>query len=225
MTVTKEMVLERAKELSLTLSDSEVEQLVKDGKLPEKKTEPAGTKIEELAGRYSTLQLAQMVVELRGENAERRHTERSLKEQAEQLTRELGGLKETAAKYPDLEGKFKQSQDVIQKYKETEKRRREAALSTLDDTKKAKLTYLLDVDKIGSDEFEGTVELLLSSKSPGVEPHTPAGEPPKEGELTPFEKQEAVRMGLSPEAYREVQGTRKGRAPDKIHVQDPLKTV
>jgi len=70
MEVTKEKVLDKAKELGLTLTDDEVEKLVKDGKLPEKSD-------DELE-KAEVKDLVKIIKEMRAENAERRIANKKL---------------------------------------------------------------------------------------------------------------------------------------------------
>ena len=72
MEVTKEKVLEKAKELGLTLTDDEVEKLVKDGKLPEKSD-------DELE-KAEVKDLVKIIKEMRAENAERRIANKKLED-------------------------------------------------------------------------------------------------------------------------------------------------
>ena len=212
MPITKEEIAMKAKELGLTLTEEQIDGYIKLGKLPEKEETISGTRVEELVKQYSARQLAEMLLETRGEAGDRRRENKDLKAQAEALTKEIQGLTEIKNKYPDLETKFKTIESQLQAARESEKKRREAAIQKLDEKKRATFSYLLEVEKIAAEQFDATIEALAETKSPGSGSPSPAGTPPKV-ELSPQEKQEADRMGLTPEAYREIQEKRKTRGP------------
>jgi len=199
MEVTKQQVLDRAKELGLNLNDAQVEQLVKDGKLPEKQS-PEDRK-EDLKSRYTIDQLIDMLLDARSEAKDRRHEAKSLKEQAEAMTKEIQGITELKTKYPALEERLKNFSD-------SEKKRREFVVAKLDKAKAERLTYLLDVDKISADQFDSTVELLGSTKSNGVDTPPPGGGDPPKITLTPDQKREADRMGLNEAEFADVNAKR-----------------
>ncbi len=164
---TKEEVLAKAKELQLELTDAQVDEFVKLGKMPEKETQ-TGTRVEELVEKYSKEQLANMLIETRTEAKDRRHENRDLKTQNEGLMTELGKNKELITKYPELEGQLKSSADLIKKYKDDEKSRRVAAMSKLDKDQVETLSYLSDVDAVPAAKFDATISLLIKPKSDGM---------------------------------------------------------
>jgi hypothetical protein len=200
MEVTKQQVLDRAKELGLNLTDTQIEQLVKDGKLPEKQT-PEERK-EELKSKYNVEQLIDMLLDARTDAKQRRHEAKELKDQLEGLKVEMQGISDFKTKYPELEKK-------LNTLSESEKKRREQILAKLDKAKAERLTYLQDVDRISADQFDSTVELLGSTKSNGAEAPAPGGGDPPKVTLTPDQKREADRMGLSEAEFAEVNAKRK----------------
>ena len=118
MEITKDKVLERAKELSLTLTEEEVEQFVKDGKLPEKK--------EDDLEKAEVKDLVKMLKEMRAENAERRVDNKKLQDKLKELDKQKEKDKQTAleeqGKYKELyEAELQKSasyEPVVNEYKE-----------------------------------------------------------------------------------------------------------
>lgn len=199
--VTKDAVIAKAKELGLTLTEVEIDQFVKDGKLPEASTTPEARKAEMLK-KYTAEQLVEMLLDTRAEAKERRIEVRQLKEDAERLTQEIrqvSGLKET---YPKVEKALKDLQ-------EAEKARRKQAILKLDAEKQKALDYLMDVDHIPGDKFDSTLELFVGERSQGAAAPAPGGSP--EIVLTDEQKKEASRMGLEPKAYLDVMKKRGAR--------------
>lgn len=206
MSVTKEEVLAKAKELGATLTEEEVNQFVKDGKLPEKHSSYAQKK-EELKG-LSVDQLIEKILETSGEARDRRLEAKEYKQKVDELTRQINSLKEVSEKYPELEKQFNSTQEVLKGIKDSEKKRREATVAKLDKSKAEKISYLLNVDTISSDQFDSTVELLTNTKSKGADAPPPAGGEPPKITLSADEKKKATEMGLSDEQYAELQNKR-----------------
>lgn len=96
MEITKEKVLEKAKELGLTLTDDEVEKLVKDGKLPEKKDDDLE--------KAEVKDLVKMLKEMRAENAERRIANKKLEDKLKERDKETEKQKQKAL---EEQGEFK----------------------------------------------------------------------------------------------------------------------
>ena len=208
MAITKDEVVAKAAELSLKLTDEQIDQHVKDQKLPEKPENKSGTSIEDLIVKYSQRQLAEMLLETRSEAAERRRENKTLKEQAEGITREVQELSKFKTQTPELEAKLRGLETQLQGVKDSEKKRRELALAKLDEKKKPVFSYLSDVEKISADQFDATMETLVEPGTNGTTSQTPAPGAPKR-ELTTDEKREADRMGLDAAGYLEVMETRK----------------
>jgi len=113
-------------------------------------------------------------------------------------------------KYPELEKQLQGANNLVQKFKDGEKKRREAILMKLEKEQQEALDYLLNVDNVPSEKFDATVDLFVKIKSDGM----PRTHPPKEGEpvvLTGTDKQEAERLGLAPEAYLDIKKQREAR--------------
>jgi hypothetical protein len=193
--VVKEDVIAKAKELSITLTDAEVEDFVKQNKLPEK---PAD-KRQELR-EQGMEKLVDRVLSQQSEIMEKKHDLRTLKEDAEKLTKEIQANSEMKNKYPELEKRIQAMQD-------SEKKRRELVIGKLDDKKKAAVSYLLEVDKVSADQFDQTIEIISETKSPGSD--TPPPGSPSKIILTEAEKAEAARMNLTEEDYVKVMKKRK----------------
>jgi hypothetical protein len=173
MPITKEQVVAKATELGLTLTDSQIEQLVKDDKLPVKEEPVSG--IDELVANHSPQELAQMVKKLRAEAAEKRVANQGLTKENADLAKKIDELSPAAKKYPELEKQINEAQATVTAFREGEKKRRALALDKLDEQKRTKLSYLLDADKIDAVTFENTLELVTTSKSDGVNTLTPSG--------------------------------------------------
>lgn len=125
MEITKEKVLEKAKELSLELTPEEVEKYVKDGKLPEKESDDLE--------KADLKDLIKMIKEQRAENAERRVENKKLKEKLEgidkdkekekkKLLEEQGEFKKL---YEDTLAKLNDYEPVVNEYKEYQNKKRE----------------------------------------------------------------------------------------------------
>lgn len=125
MEITKEKVLEKAKELSLELTPEEVEKYVKDGKLPEKKDEDLE--------KAEVKDLVKMLKEMRAENAERRIANKKLEDKLKELDKQKEKDKQEAlkeqGKYKELyEAELKKSSEyepVVNEYKEYQNKKRE----------------------------------------------------------------------------------------------------
>jgi hypothetical protein len=206
--LTKEEVLAKAKELGLTLTDAEVDQFVKDGKLPEKVENKTGTRIEELIAKYSQRQLAEMYLETSGEAKDRRIKARDLETQMGEIKKELETKGELLSKYPELEKQLKGLETQLQAQKDAEKKRREAKYNSLDEKKKNAFKVLLDVDRVGADDFDAQMEIISGHKSDGHSSESSGGLPGPVA-LTDAQKKEASDMHLEPAAYLEVMGKRK----------------
>ena len=180
--ITKEQVVAKAKELSLTLTEEQTDEYVKQGKLPEV---PVDRKAE-LKEKYNVDQLVDIIVETRGEAAERRRTNAELVKQVESLKTEIGSMNDLKVKTPELEAQLKKSNELLAAMRDAEKKRREAVLASVPEDKRAKVTYLLDVDKVSSDQFDGTVEMLIEPSSPGARKVPGPGDPPTKD--NPFSK-------------------------------------
>lgn len=200
MTVTKEQVQERAKELGIAVSETEAEQYVKDGKLPEKKELNSGTRVDELVAKYSHRQIAQMLIEVESESINRKHKIRKLEEDAEAVSKELGAVKEGLAKTPELEAKNKELQTTLQAHRDGEKKRREAALAKLSEEKRGVLDYLVNVDVVSPDKFDQTLALHLTTKGNGADAPPPGSQ--KESEVNPWKK-ETKNLTLQAKIVRE----------------------
>jgi len=110
MEITKEKVLEKAKELGLTLTDDEAEKYVKDGKLPEKS--------EDELEKAEVKDLVKIIKEMRQENAERRVANKKLEDKLKELDKD-----KEKQKQKDLEeqGKWKELYEAeLAKVKEFE---------------------------------------------------------------------------------------------------------
>ena len=208
MPITKEEVAAKAKELSLTLTEEQINQHVTDQRLPEKPEAKTGTTIEELVGKYSQRQLAEMLLETRSEAAERRRENKTLREQSESVTKEVQELSKLKSQTPELEQKLKGMETQLQAVRDSEKKRREAAIAKLDEKKRAVFGYLTDVERIGAEQFDATIESLAETKSSGTTIPSPAPGAPKR-ELTDVEKREADHMGVDAAGYIEIMESRK----------------
>ena len=186
MAITKEEVVAKATELSLTLTDEQIAKHVTEQKLPEKQENKVGTTIEELLSKHSPRQLAEMLQDTRSEAAERRRENKTLKEQAEAVTAKIADLEKVKGQVPEFEAKMTELKAQLQGVKDAEKKRRELAFAKLDEKKRATFDYLVNVDTISADKFDATIESLAEVKSNGTESHTPAGDPP--GGKNPFDK-------------------------------------
>lgn len=185
MAVTKDQVLAKAKELSLSLTEAEVDEHVSKGTLP---TNPSEKRYRELKGEFEQMEkdkLIDKLMELSSEAKDHRLKAREYREQLEQVQKELTALKEQLGKHPDLENKFKALETQLQAVKDAEKKRREQALSKIPEDKRATFNYLLNVEAVPSEQFDGTIEYLLTQKSPGMHIPSPGLSP---GEANPFSK-------------------------------------
>ena len=178
MAITKEEVVAKATSLGLTLTEEQINQHVTDQKLPEKEKQKDGTTVEELVAKYSPQQLAVMLQETRSEAAERRRENKTLKEQAEAVAKQIEELQKVKGQLPEFEAKMKDLGEQLKGVKESEKKRREAAIAKLDEKKKATFSYLGDVDKISADQFDATIDSLVDKMSDGTGSQSPAGSPP-----------------------------------------------
>ena len=185
MAVTKEDVLARAKELSLTLNETEVDKFVTDGKLPEETSDQRYQRMKKELEAKSQSELIQMVLDARSEAKDRRLETKEIKGQFDEMGRKLQEMTEKASKYPELQEQYNGLQSSVQVIKDSEKKRREAALSKLEESKRTKLAYLLEVDKVGGDQFDETLEMLTTKKSDGHAAPSPGGGPT---EVNPFSK-------------------------------------
>jgi len=167
---TKEEVLAEAKKLGLTLSDAEVDQLVKDEKLPEKKQTPEERR-EEMKARFTFDQLLEKYLDAASESKDRKLKIRDLEGVVEDLTGKLNANGDFKTKFPELEKQ-------LVALKESEKKRRELKFNKFDDGKKKTLDYLLNVDIITADKFDETVELFLPAGSAGASGAPQPGSPP-----------------------------------------------
>lgn len=213
MKVTREQVLEKAKEFGLTLSDAEVDQLVKDEKLPEKPATRDPKK--ELVEKHNIEQLAEIVIETRSEAKERRHENAELKKNVETLQtqlRELQGVKDDKAK---TDAKLQEMSDTLKSIKDAEKKRRETIINKVDEKKRPALGYLTNVDAVTADQFDQTMDVITGGKTNGHH-----GAPPPGGDeepvLTPAEQAEAKRLGLKPKAFLDVKKKREARKPAAV---------
>lgn len=110
MEITKEKVLERAQELGLTLTDAEIEQYVKDAKLPEKK--------EDDLDKAELKDLVKMIKELRDENAKRRLDAKKLEDKLKEVDKQKEKEKKEAL---EEQGKFKELyEETLKKVSEYE---------------------------------------------------------------------------------------------------------
>lgn len=133
MEVTKEKVLDKAKELGLTLTDDEVEKLVKDGKLPEKSDDDLE--------KAEVKDLVKIIKEMRAENAERRIANKKLEDKIKEHAKETDKQKKEAleeqGKYKELyEAELKRATDyepVVNEYKEYQNVKRETLKKQLGD--------------------------------------------------------------------------------------------
>jgi len=133
MEVTKEKVLEKAKELGLTLTDEEVEKLVKDGKLPEKSD-------DELE-KAEVKDLVKIIKEMRQENAERRIANKKLEDKLKDLDKEKEKQKqkdlEEQGKWKELYeaelAKKNEYEPIVNEYKEYQSSKRETLKKQLGD--------------------------------------------------------------------------------------------
>jgi hypothetical protein len=207
MSVTKEQVLDKAKELGLTPTEDEVNQYVKDNKLPEKQPENWQKQREALKG-LSSEQLLEKCLDYAAEARDRRLEAKELRQQMGDVKKELDLSKDAAQRSPELEKKLKDMETQIQSGKDAEKKRREAKYSSLDEKKKNAFKVLLDVDRVGSDDFDAQMEIISGHKSDGHSTESPGG-PPGPVALTDAQKKEASDMNLEPAAYLEVMGKRK----------------
>lgn len=182
MPVTKEQVLVRATELGVTLTDEQIQKHVADGTLPEKESPNMR---EEFRGQSSE-QLITLVLETRSEAAERRRQNKVLKEQVESLTREVQALGPLKDKTPELEAQLKKANESITAMKDAEKARRNAVLATVPEAVRKTIEYMGDVDKISSNEFDATVELLVDPAKPGARRVPNPSDPPTL--VNPFSK-------------------------------------
>jgi len=131
--MTKEQVLEKAKELGLTLTDEQVEQYVKDGKLPEKEDDLEKADLKELLT---------MIKDLRKENAERRVTNKKYEEKLKDLDKQKEKDKQTAleeqGKYKELyEAELAKStkyEPIVNEYTEYQNKKREQYKKDFGDT-------------------------------------------------------------------------------------------
>lgn len=224
MAITKDEVAAKAKELGLTLIDAEIDQYVKDGKLPEK---PDTKRYEEMRtelAKKTTSELIDLILDARSEAKDRRLENKTLKEQAEALTKEINAVKQDASKYPELESRFKTLETQLQAARDSEKKRREAIFTKLDEKKRSVIGYLLEVEKIGAEQFDATIELLITAKTNGAESPTPAGIPPTV-QLTDAEKRDALRMGVAEADYKNIMEKRKSRAPITMTPQRPATPI
>lgn len=170
MAVTKEQVLEKATELSLTLTETEVDQYVKDGKLPEKADEPdAGV----LQKQYQHRELAEMYRDACAEAKKYRLEKRDLKEQLEKVSAQLNDLTQAAGKIPELEAQVKAGQEMAASLKESEKSRRVLALSKLPDEQRKAVEYMANPETVKADQFDQTLALLVQQKNGGAGAPTP----------------------------------------------------
>lgn len=190
--MTKDEVIAKAKESGLTLSDAEIDEAVKSGKMPEKKEDHIGTSVDALVTKYTPRQLAEMLIDTRSEAKDRRLENKELKANVETLTVEITKVKELALKSPELEKQLTSLNELLAKQKEGEKKRREAVMSKLEKEKQDALDYLLNVDNVTPDKFDATVS-LFEKKSNGMSPPPSPGTPPKEY----FTKEEVAAMSQS----------------------------
>jgi len=122
--MTKEQVLEKAKELGLTLTEEQIEKHVKDGTLPEK---------EQDLDKAELADLVKMIKEQRAENAERRIENKKLKEKLENINKEKEKEKEKdlqeQGKWKELyEAEVQKSskyEPIVNEYTEYQNKKRE----------------------------------------------------------------------------------------------------
>jgi len=124
MEVTKEKVLDKAKELGLTLTDDEVEKYVKDSKLPEKELDIEKAPLSELV---------KMLKERNAENAERRIENKKLKEKIEEYGKQKDKEKKEALEqqgefkklYEEALAKVNEYEPIVTEYRDYQTTKRE----------------------------------------------------------------------------------------------------
>lgn len=172
--ITKEQVIAKMKELGLTLTEEQIAELVAANKLPEA---PVDRKAE-LKEKYNVDQLVDIIVETRGEAAERRRSNVELVKQVDALKVQIQELTDLKVKTPELEAQLKKANEILEAMKVAEKKRREAVLSNVSEDKRTKVSYLSDVDKVSAEQFDATVEALVDPSSPGAKKVPGPGGPP-----------------------------------------------
>lgn len=172
MEITKEKVLERAKELSLTLTEEEVEQFVKDGKLPEKEKE----KLDDI----SLAEAIKIIKEMRDENAKRRLNEKKLQDKLDEVAKTKEKEKKEAL---EEQGKYKELyEETLKKVNEYEPRVNE--YNEYQNTKRETLRNKLGdkwIDSFSSiplKELEVLADKLTDHKA-GTGSGNHKGDPPK----------------------------------------------
>ena len=182
MAVTKDEVLAKAKELGVTLTEEQIEQFVKDGKLPEETSEQRYMKVKADLEKLDKSDLIDRILAANSEAKDRRLEAKTEKEQREKLEKQLKELEGKASKFTELETELNSTRETLKQIKEAEKKRRELALEKVKD--KDGLDYLLNVDAVNGDQFDRTIEKLTGKKNNGADAPQP-GEP---GETNPFSK-------------------------------------
>lgn len=183
--VTREEIVAKAKEMGLTLTEAEIVQLEKDGKLPEVSNEQRYAQMKaELSGKNAS-ELIDMVLDARSEAKEHRLTAKGHKAKADELAVKVAELSALKEKTPELEAKLADLNATLKARDEAEKARRTAILAKLPKEKSEPLQYMLNVEAIKGDQFDVTVDLLLDPKKNGMSV-PPPGDPPGEG--NPFLK-------------------------------------
>lgn len=171
MEITKEKVLERAKELSLTLTDEEVEQFVKDGKLPEKSDDLEKAEVKDLV---------KIIKEMRDENAKRRLNEKKLQDKLDEVAKTKEKEKKEAL---EEQGKYKELyEETLKKVNEYEPRVNEynEYQNTKRETLKNKLgdKWIDSFSSIPLKELEVLADKLTDHKA-GTGSGNHKGDPPK----------------------------------------------
>lgn len=160
--ITKEQILEKAKELSLTLTDAEVEQLLKDQKLPEKEQDD-----DELLKSLGGNKVAwEMIKELRKEAADRRIAAKKAEEKLAQIEKDKKKAQDEDSRqkgefeklYNETLEKLNQYEPIVQEYTQDVTTRREKVKKQLGD----KWIDSFSTAKIG--ELEALAEKLTDSK-------------------------------------------------------------
>jgi len=163
MEITKEKVLEKAKELGLTLTDEQTEQYVKDGKLPEKETD----KLDKI----SNEEAIRIIKEMRDENAKRRLNEKKLQDKLDDIAKDKAKQKEDDlkenGKWQDLANQYQariaELEPEYNEYQDYKKVKREQFKTQLGDR------WIPTFEKAPLTELEALAGKLITPK---VEPNS-----------------------------------------------------
>lgn len=172
MEITKEKVLEKAKELGLTLTDEEADKYVKDGKLPEKSD-------DELE-KAEVKDLVKIIKEMRAENAERRIANKKLEDKLKERDKETEKQKQKALEeqgeykklYEEALAKVSEYEPKVTEYTEYQNVKREALKKQLGDKwiDSFASTPLTELEVLAGKLTEQTKEQPNSSNHKGNKP-------------------------------------------------------